>query len=409
MKQSSNFLIYKQRKGLLLLSLILIIVFFNNYFEISYLMKNGNIDLTVNHSPILIKALKDFVFFFLMAIAIIFSIIKNRALLINESALVIYIVLLLFLVSIFSNGVVVALSGLRWFAPVLLFFFLRSYGEVLNLSFSARLLSYFLLLNVIFQIWQLYNMPPVYGEIYPGISARVPGIFVIPNTTAFFACLCVAMSITFDPSRNKSAIVIVLGAVSCLMTQSGTGVFVILCLLAYRLYMKFGPIIIMLSLPLLLLVFLNLDFLLGRDDFLSISGGTRLDIFISVLKGSINIDEFGLYTNTGNLWLAQRNEINDGVFVVDSYYASLVGNFGLTALIVVALTVLYFLHDVGKKWRHVIPLIIVYGLFSFTTIVSEAYPMNIILPIVLSTFAFLCRNSRKSHLPVVEGNGDSHG
>jgi hypothetical protein len=398
-----------RNKGVSLVILILVITVINNYFEINHIMSGGVADLTKIHSPIIIKALKDLLFLFLALTAIFLSAFKSRPIFTIESALVLLTITILFTISIYYNGIVIALGGLRWASPIILFLLLRPFRNIINFRSCAMVLSYFLIVNLFFQLWQLYSMPPIYGEIYPGISARVPGIFFIPNTTAFFASLCMAMSISFETSRKILIATIFSATMSCLLAQSGTGVMVVVVLLLYKAKLKFGLIVPLIALIIVPLLFINLDILLGRVDYLSLSGGARVDIFFRIVGNSIDLDKFGIYTNVGNLWASHLGGVIDNGGAIDSYYASFIGNMGPMSVIVVPLIMFYILRDVGREWRGLMPLLIVYGLFSFTTIVSEAYPMNIIFPLVLSSYAYLCRARRRRYTSANESDGVVYG
>ncbi len=135
----------------------------------------------------------------------------------------------------------------------------------------------------------------------------------------------------------------------------------------------------------------------------------RVDIFFRVVGNSIDLDKFGIYTNVGNLWASHLGGVIDNGGAIDSYYASFIGNMGPMSVIVVPLIMFYILRDVGREWRGLMPLLIVYGLFSFTTIVSEAYPMNIIFPLVLSSYAYLCRARRRRYTSANESDGVVYG
>jgi hypothetical protein len=127
------------------------------------------------------------------------------------------------------------------------------------------------------------------------------------------------------------------------------------------------------------LVFLNLDTITMREGYVAASGGNRVDVFIDVLSLAMgSIGNFGIYTNAGAL---QENAFAVK-FAVDSLWASWFGNFGILAPVQLAL-VGAFLVQIRKmvNWRAAFPTLLVFVLFSMTTIVFEAFPMNLLLSI----------------------------
>jgi hypothetical protein len=127
------------------------------------------------------------------------------------------------------------------------------------------------------------------------------------------------------------------------------------------------------------LVFLNLNTITMRDDFVALSGGNRVNVFIDTVSIALtSIGNFGIYTNAGTLQ-ANPFAIN---FAADSLWASWFGNFGILALLQLAFVAAFVLEDMKLvNWRVAFPCVLVFLLFSMTTIIFEAFPMNLLLGI----------------------------
>jgi hypothetical protein len=80
--------------------------------------------------------------------------------------------------------------------------------------------------------------------------------------------------------------------------------------------------------------------------------------------------------------------------------AAMVGNLGLFSLLVVILLLCYLRNRTKvTDWAKLMPIVWVYLLFSFTTIISEAYPMNLLLTFLLWSSPTLAtyRNNSITH------------
>jgi hypothetical protein len=118
-----------------------------------------------------------------------------------------------------------------------------------------------------------------------------------------------------------------------------------------------------------------------RNDYVAVSGGTRVDIFADVLSKSMNsVGEFGVYTNAAIL----REGPLAPDFALDSLWASIFGNFGLFTLVFFPLMALFILTNMRDiLWQRAMPAVITFFLFSMTTIVFEAFPMNLLLSLAI--------------------------
>lgn len=366
-------------RGRWLFPLLLLATLPQNYYDLSAIFAGQPLALYTYQGPILLKLGKDFVYLLLFAVALWDGLVERRSPLEDFAMLIVLVIGMLFAVSLVQNGAFVALIGVRWALPFLLFFILRHWAAELDTRVAGRWILGGLGLAVAAQFVQLALMPPVYGEVLPGIPARTPGIFLLPNSAAFFGCASAACILAFPDSSPAQKRWAVLGSiVTSALAQSGTGVIVSM-VLALR-WIAAGQPIVFWSLALVAIsaVFPNLEHLMGREmDYLAESGGGRIDVLVDIVREAMmSVDNFGRYTNAANL----QADNPAGEVAVDSLVAAWVGNFGLAALPLLFLVALFAAFRMNHiDWGRAAPCLLVLILFSFTTVVFEAFPMNLYL------------------------------
>lgn len=357
-----------------------------NFFEIWTLFLNKSYSFTAYEGPLIFKIFKDLFVVFLILFSLAFGWVKKSKPLTLESILCVLLVAFLFFLSTMANGVMIAAAGLRWFLPVLLFMVFRSFAGDVKIEMLTRLLYALLSVCVGVQVLQLFYMPPIYGVIGPDLAARVPGFFIFPNTTAFFASVATSCVLVYGKSHFMRVSSVILCAVSSGLAQSGTGILVSLFLSLFYFFGRYRKLIICVAPLVLIPVLFFLDDITGRDDFLALSGGGRLEVFARIATTKFaSYDSFGLFTNTGVLVSGRFFEGGDDVATVaDSMFAAMAGNLGLYSLLVVFSLACYLWNRTAEiDWPKLMPVAGVYLLFSFTTIISEAYPMNLLLTFLM--------------------------
>lgn len=349
-----------------------------NFHDLSLLFSEGSLSLFRYDGPIIYKALKDILYVSVLA-AILYRAQKTaRSPLTGYSGALIALILFMVALSMLANGFVAGLIGLRWIFPFMLFLLMGDWSEVLDTAAAVPWIVLGLAGCLVVQVYQLFYMPPVFGEIFPGVPARTPGFFVAPNSTAFFACVSAACVMVFAPSKLKLRVLAVgLALMVSALAQSGTGI-VTAVLLGLRLMCgRHRQVFWMVTLCALALALPNLDFLTMREDYVELSGGGRLDAFLDIARDSaFSVARFGLYTNTANLQSANPED----QLAPDSLMASWAGNFGFFAVLAAVLSALFIRYRMrAVDWSGAMPCVLVFGIFSMTTIVFEAFPMNLYL------------------------------
>lgn len=360
---------------------ILAATLLQNYYDIDAILSGEALALYTYDGPIIFKLGKDLIYLLLLALIARHAIVQRRSPLRDYAWAIFFIVAVLFVVSAALNGPVIAIIGLRWALPFLLFFLLRDWVGDLDPVVASRWLVLGMVLCLGAQIYQIFNMPPVFGEILPGIPARTPGIFIAPNSAAFFACASAACIMVFRPNDTRTRAIAIGGAVAIsAMAQSGTGLVVAFTLtlrwLSGRQSVLFWPVAIVAFVAMIA----NLESLTQRGgDYVELSGGGRLAVLASVAdRAAFSVANFGVFTNAANL----RSDNPEDQVAVDSLVASWVGNFGLMSLFVAVLLALYVAYRMREvDWFRAFPSVIVFLLFSLTSIVFEAFPMNLYIAV----------------------------
>lgn len=367
------------RAGTLVLFVaILTATLMQSYFDVLSILSGNLLNLTTYEGPLILKIGKDLVYFSIL-MAIVHHAWEHDYRIVHGQSLAIFlIVAILVTLSAHFNGIFVAGIGLRWFFPFLLFLLMSRWIQRTDREAAAALLVLGAVLCLAAQVVQLFMMPPVFGEVLPGVPARVPGIFIAPNSTAFFGCATASLVAALTGVRHRAfKASLVLSVVITALSQSGTGVVVNLVLLLWMLCREDLSRFAGVSVPLILLVFVNLNLITGRDNYVEVSGGERVQVLAKIFfEASYEASNFGSYTNAANLRSANPEEAR----AVDSLIASWIGNFGVFSLPVAVLAIsLFVLQTRGLNRRAVYPSLFVGLLFAPTTIIFEAFPMNLFI------------------------------
>lgn len=350
---------------------------FQNYFDLQSIMSGESLKLYEAQGPLILRASKDITYLFII-IALLYYSYNNEQRDIGYSfSLLLIICLILFVVSAGKHDWLTAALGLRWITPLLIFMLMKDWVRKYDGFRGVAWVYAGMLICVGVQIYQLFNMPPVFGTIF-GLSARTPGFFLAPNTASFFGCTCAVFVSVFGRGnfKHKAAGAVIAFAISAL-AQSGTGI-VVSAFLLLHVFLARSQAILFFAVGLAFLWILpNLDALLSRDGFTALSGGGRIDRFNEIVSESaFSLNNFGYYTNAANL----ADSMSQYRKAVDSLIASFIGNFGaLTALVVTIITLFVFQNFKGTKIENISSTLFVFSVFAFSTIIFEAYPMNIIL------------------------------
>lgn len=365
---------------------------------------NLNVNLTSIETPLYIKLLKDlcFIFLFLESLIIIFlkGRIKYRFLILA----LVFLIIISSLTSLLYQDIRIIISGLRWSFPIFLIFsFLNfKFSEEFNLNFFKtnnfqhrilKILIFLFYINFFLQIFQFFYFPGFYGKNFLDLNLRNTGFFSLPITASFFVIVVSwYIYVFYNSSIHKRILLYLLSPISIFLTASGTGM---MALIVFYLYVfitriKQRLVAVMISCFIVVIAFFFIDKITGREDIYD-SIITRIMIFNEhILKNMNNIflsTNFGIGTNTAVLF---GNLINLPMGIIaDSQYTSVAINLGFLGFLFFLILFL----SVFMNSYHARLFIIIYGIFSLTTIFFEAYPMNLLF--ALNTAYFLSYKDNK--------------
>lgn len=369
----------KKEHGWWLFPALLVATLFQNFYDISAVLSGQPLALYSYDGPIFFKLGKDLLYIALFFSALVTAFRLRKTSLSDYSIIILICLSFLFLCSVIANGLLIATLGLRWAFPFILFLLLRDWMSMLNIGRARSWMFYGLLICLLAQVYQLFFMPPVYGEILPGISARTPGIFIAPNSAAFFGCVSAACIMSCSNTKSsESGYAAILAVFISALAQSGTGIVTSLILVTFWIMGNHRTMFWIFSTIIFIAAFSNLNTLTQREtDYVKVSGGGRVEVLTNITEVALPyFTNFGKYTNATNL----SSTDPERAVAVDSLLASWIGNFGILALpILFAVGMLALTRMRHIDWRRSLPCIIVLMIFSTTTIVFEAFPMNIML------------------------------
>lgn len=393
-----TFSISKSINIIILLAFILTPIF--TIKESMALIFGGIISQTEIATPIYIKLLKDLMFIMLILFSILGIFYSKRILKINIF-LILYIIFLLLIAYLFKNDLIIFFSGIRWLIPFMLMLLLIPYITkelIIKISYIG---FYLFIFHFSIQLFQLFFAGAWFGLNAFGLSARNPGIFFIPSTSAFFTILILFLNMFYMDDQKIKRFIFILSPISVFLTASGSGVVVYMVIvLLYLLKKRYMSLLPILGIVLFLIVFLTLEDIVGRKDFIELSFGVRIMIFLELLQNSdLFSSNFGYATNTGVL-IGSFSGVENAAFVADSTYASILGNLGLFTFILVMLFIFLSLFLAWlQKDREKLIFILIYFLFSATTIIFEAYPMNLLFSILMAYYLRNYKNERTYETP----------
>jgi hypothetical protein len=360
-----------------------------SFMEVVALFKGTLSSQTEALTPTFIKALRDLAALMILLIAAV-KIVLTRT--ISTHVLIYSVFLVLTLLGIlfsFQSSLFLTISGVRWTTFFFLSFLLIGFADESLLKRISTALFFLFLFHFLIQVLQLFFMQRWYGVNALGLSARSPGMFLIPNTGALFSILCLFFSMFYQWGRLSRGIVFTLVPLSVLLTASGTALFVyVLMMLLFVIHQRY----LLVAIPALAIagvfLFPALMLLTGRgQDYIEISLGTRLEIFLDAFRqASIWPIHFGVGTNSG-VSFAQTLGLESGAMIVDSTYTSILINLGYSGAIFFIICLLIWGFGVLMlASRELIVFTVMFGAFAVTTILSETFPANLLGAILLGKY-----------------------
>lgn len=376
----------------IMLSLLLLTPIFSIQESLA-LIFGGLVNNSTALTPVYIKAIKDLGFILMILIGFV-GILKLKNVNKIGFLILLYILLVLSMAFLYKNNLLIFLAGMRWLMPIILMIFLIPYIYQNLLSRVAKILGFLFIFHYIFQIIQLFFAGGWFGLNALGLSARNPGMFFIPSTSAFFTILVLFFTMFYLNNELLKRFIFILAPISLLLTASGSGVAVYIVIMSlYLLKIKYFKLLPIFGLVLFFIIIYTIEDITGRVGLLEESFGTRIKIFFDVLNDSkIFSQSLGFGTNTGYL-IANQYGFDFNMTSTESTYASIIVNLGVVSFFI-AILILFLSLIIAwvNNNKEIIIFIVVLGLFSATTSIFEAYPMNLLFAILM---AYYLRNYKK--------------
>lgn len=338
---------------------------------------------------IFIKLIKDLIFILIIFISFL-KFILNKSLTINKIFLLICFIILTscFLSFLSNNDLISIIAGIRFCIPIILIFALIKYIDLDSQKKISKILFYLFILAFLLQLYQLFFMKHFWGTNPFGLSLRNPGFFAQNNTMAFFSLITLYYNISFENSKTIRKIIFILVPISIFLTASGTGIIVLVAFYMYQLYLKikkgYSSFVFIFLFSIIFIGFLcYLPILINRGSIFR-SLFIRLEIIYKNfdLKNFLFSIDFGHATNTGTMLNSKFGFVNKNFYIADSTIAALLTNIGLLG----AILFYYIIYNVKINSEKYYFFVIVFVSFSFTAIIPESYPMNLLFAINIAYF-----------------------
>ena len=292
-------------------------------------------------------------------------------------------------ISILHNDLIYLLAGLRWSYPILLGILLIGQVSKKNLSGLTNILGIVFILSFSVQIIQVLKSSHWYGTSFLGISKRNPGLFLIPNTKAFFTLCTMFFFLFFKKKSIFKTLVLFLIPISIFITASGAGIATYLIILSmYGVGLVFNlripvSIIGLQSVFISLFTIFLLPIVINRPNLVTTSGWERVKKFTHHFDSSFFSSKFGTGSNSAVL-LENFLSLEKKAQIVDSTLGSILANLGWVGIVLLGIGMTIWISRIIfiRRNLEIITFTCLFLLFSLTTIITEAYPMNLLFSLL---------------------------
>ena len=360
---------------------LIIGIFIFNSPEYAYNL--GIIPIRLEDSPFFIKIGKDVGIILLVIIGYI-HILYRRKIHVNQSYFVFFPIYII-ICCIFTQNEMLCIAGIRWIIPYILMGLLFPYIDEILLKRISKILFIFLIIQLVTQCIELFVMKPYNGTTVFKLTARVPGLFYVPNTAASFVLLSYYIIQQFSLNNAVKNITTILSLVSLLLMMSSTGTFVFIITLLFKKYYgsKYFKLLLIASPILIILIFTYLDVLTGRSEGSTAeSGSERISILENCIKRTTIISSnFGEATNS-----AKGLDLDDS-FIADSNIIALYHNLGILGFIyIIAVFTYSIMYACIKKEMNLLLFLIIFFFLNIPAILFEVFPANLLSSIIIAFY-----------------------
>jgi len=370
---------------------LIIGIFLFNSPEYAYNL--GIIPIRLEESPFLIKIGKDVGIILLVIIGYI-HILHKKKIHIYQSYFI-FFPFYIIICCIFTQDKMLCIAGIRWIIPYILMGLLFPYIDEFLLKRISKILFIFLIIQLGTQCIELFVMKPYNGTTVFGLTARVPGLFYVPNTAASFVLLSYYIIQQFSSNNIIKNITTILSFISLLLMMSSTGTFVFIVAFLFKKYYnsKYFKLLLIASPLLIILIFSYLDVLTGRSEGSTAESGSERIIILEncIRRTTIISSNFGEATNS-----AKGLDL-DNSFIADSNIIALYHNLGVLGfLYIIAVFTYSIMYACIKKNMNLLLFLIIFFFLNIPAILFEVFPANLLSSIIIAFY--LKEESKKYRL-----------
>jgi hypothetical protein len=218
-----------------------------------------------------------------------------------------------------------------------------------------------------------------------GLSRRTTGFFQMPTTCGFLVILAFFINYFYGNGKLRK-VVLYLTPISLLITFSKTALVVYIISLAVIKFYK-NIYILIVSVGILLAISFFILYLYIPDS-LTVSLGTRIELLFQNLE---NMNYFsGNFGQSSNTFLMIKEKFGiEYIEVVgaDSLIGAIPVNIAFFGFVVfISLYIILVIISIKYNNKAFTIFLLIYGLFSFTISITEAYPMNLLFAVFLAYY-----------------------
>lgn len=303
-------------------------------------------------------------------------------------------ILLLFTVLSFIlsySNTLTALAGLRWAIPFFLAFLLLNVVDNNLLKKITTALSVIIFLNLVVQVYEMYNMPAIRGLNLFGLSGRVSGFYANASIAGVFGCFSFFFIRYFGSYRERVKFFLYLICAASIFLSMSSAAFAILAVMLaapYFLRSRFKLTWLLIFIPACAILALNLDFLTGRHEGSSnVSFSTRLKIFGKQIEGlELLSTRFGEATNTA-VNLNRHSLASGSAYISDSLFTSILTNYGLLFFMTFFVLVIVLSVKIMRKDKTDLTIFFIISLMSSISMITvEIFPISLLMSLLIAYY-----------------------
>ena len=294
---------------------------------------------------------------------------------------------------IFSSvNFLTSIAGLRWSLPIFLALTTIRLVDLPFLKRVSKILAIILVINLLTQVYEMFNMPAIRGLNQFGLSGRVSGFYSNASIAGVFACLVLFFIKYFSNFTKRIKVLLYLVSfASIFLSMSSTAIGLLFVQMFAPMFLRssYKVAISIVFIPISLFILFNLDFLTGRKSGSSDqSFSTRVQIFAEQFENvEVMSTRFGEATNTA-VNFNKNNFANQDAYISDSLFTSVLTNYGAAFFLCFMVLILSMVPKIIRSdSESLIVFFIICILSSIPLIVTEIFPVSIMMVCLISYYS----------------------